>query len=56
MAQIDKKDLRIQGRQTLLVPFSNEHLNDPDYIGWLHDPEIIKTLNLPHYLLAPVSR
>ena len=55
MAQIDKKDLCIQGQQTLLVPFSKEHLNDPEYMGWLHDPEIIKTLNLPHYLSEPVS-
>ena len=54
MARIEKANLRIEGRETWLVPFSREHMNDPAYIGWLRNPDIVRTLNLPHYLNAPV--
>ena len=54
MSNVKKANLRIDGRETWLVPFSCDHLKDPAYIGWLRNPNIVRTLNLPHYLNAPV--
>jgi ribosomal-protein-alanine N-acetyltransferase len=45
----------IAGMRTRLVPFEPRHRDDPAYIGWLRDPEVVRTLNLPAYLEAPVS-
>ncbi|MFX0133223.1 MAG: GNAT family N-acetyltransferase [Candidatus Hodarchaeota archaeon] len=38
-----------------LIPFDEKHFNNPCYLDWLHDHEIIKYLNLPSYLQKPVS-
>lgn len=45
----------ISGARTRLVPFGTSHRDDPAYIGWLRDPEVVWTLNLPEYLAAPVT-
>lgn len=54
LAAIRRKGLRITGALTTLELFGNEHLNDPDYLNWLHDPDVVRTLNLPEYLAKPV--
>lgn len=46
--------LRIAGERSWLVPFEASHRDDPDYLAWLRDPEVVRTLNLPDYLAAPV--
>jgi len=46
--------LEIDGVITRLVPFAPRHRDDPDYLAWLRDPEVVRTLNLPDYLAAPV--
>ena len=43
---------RLNGRRVYLVPFSDRHLNDPAYAGWLADREVTKTLGRPEYLAA----
>ena len=47
---MDLGKLRIDGAISYLVPFSERHLEDPSYLAWLRDHEVIKTLNLPEYL------
>ena len=47
--------LQITGARVTLRQFSMTHGNDPAYRGWLRDPEIVRTLNLPDYLENPVS-
>jgi [ribosomal protein S5]-alanine N-acetyltransferase len=44
----------LSGRQTQLAAFSERHLHDPDYLRWLRDTEIVRTLNLPRYIETPV--
>lgn len=44
----------IQGRKTRLVPFADHHLANPAYLAWLRDHEVVRTLNLPSYLIAPI--
>ena len=44
----------ISGNEVRLVPFTLEHLNSGDYIGWLNDPEVTRTLGRVEYLL-PVT-
>ena len=45
----------LKGARVRLVPFSRRHLEDPNYLGWLRDHEVVRTLNLPQYLEAPIS-
>jgi ribosomal-protein-alanine N-acetyltransferase len=40
---------RIDGQVGYAVPFNERHLEDPEYLAWLHDDEVIRTLNLPAY-------
>lgn len=42
--------LRIEGEQTYLVEFSEEHLADPRYYAWLTDFEVVKYIGRPEYL------
>lgn len=46
--------MRLTGKTTTLVPFGDEHLNSPDYLSWLRDYEVVKTINRREYL-RPVS-
>lgn len=34
--------------------FDLSHLNSDEYLSWLHDIEVLKTLNLPEYISKPV--
>jgi [ribosomal protein S5]-alanine N-acetyltransferase len=45
----DRRRHRLQGRICHGVPFGEEHLGHPDYLSWLRDYEVIRTLNLPSY-------
>ena len=45
----------LSGEKCRLKPFDEKHLRDPKYLGWLHDPEVVKSLNLPSYLENPIS-
>ncbi len=40
---------RLDGTLVYAVPFSERHMRDPAYLGWLRDYEVIRTLNLPAY-------
>lgn len=44
----------LEGEKCRLEPFVERHLNDPAYLGWLHDAEVVRSLNLPAYLETPV--
>lgn len=46
----------IDGKMVRLAPFSLRHRDDPAYLGWLRDREVIRTLNLPGYMAKPVSQ
>lgn len=53
---LSKKDeLRIEGERINLVPFSEKHLNDPSYLNWLRDKEVMKFINRPEYLEKEIS-
>lgn len=43
-------ELRLEGRVTYLVPFSERHLRDPRYLSWLRDYEVAKTIGRPEFL------
>ena len=45
---------RLDGAVSYLVPFGDEHLNDPRYYGWLTDYEVVKTINRLDYIM-PVA-
>jgi len=45
----------ISGSRTYVVPFDESHLENPRYISWLRDYEVIKTLNLLSYVDSPVT-
>ncbi len=49
------ESLRIGGQLTYAVPFTTVHLRDPAYLSWLRDKDVVRTLNLPVYMAAPVS-
>lgn len=49
-----REQLRLVGHETYLVPFGPDHLQEPAYLSWLRDAEVVKTLNLPHYVEGPV--
>ena len=54
-ARLDRDDLRLEGRLASLVSFAKRHLEDPAYLGWLQDGEVVRTLNLPRYVDSPVT-
>lgn len=45
-------DLKIEGGRVVLASFGDRHLNDPAYLSWLHDYEVVKTIGRPEYLTA----
>lgn len=49
------RPLRLNGARVILREFGHAHLQDPGYRSWLRDPDVVRTLNLPGYLTAPVS-
>ena len=42
---------RLDGKKTYVIPFSQRHLNDERYYGWLTDYDVIKTINRPDYII-----
>lgn len=44
----------IEGERIILKEFTDEHLNDPNYFGWLRDIEIVKWIYRVEYLM-PLS-
>lgn len=44
----------LQGAKCYLVPFEVNHMNDEEYLGWLRDYDVVKTINRLDYL-RPVS-
>lgn len=44
------EELRIDGQGTYLVRFTERHLNDPCYLGWLRDYDVMKTVGRAEYL------
>ncbi len=47
--------LELVGDHVTLVEFSTLHMMDPAYRDWLRDPDVVRTLNLPRYLMCPVT-
>ena len=54
MKHFNKVGLRLEGERTCLVSFSEAHRDDPAYLNWLRDPDVVRTLYLPDYLAGPV--
>lgn len=46
--------MELVGNIVRLVPFGAEHLNSSDYLKWLRDYDVVKTINRPEYL-KPIS-
>lgn len=42
---------KIEGEKVYLVPFEEEHLNDPKYFSWLGDYEVMKHIYRFDYLM-----
>lgn len=42
--------MKLQGKASYLIPFGQEHLNDDNYLQWLRDYDVMKTINRPEYL------
>ena len=40
----------LQGGLVTLKAFQTHHIYAPEYLSWLRDPEVVRTLNLPAYL------
>lgn len=55
LSELAKIKVDLFGEKCRLRPFEAKHLKDPLYLGWLRDPEVVKNLNLPHYLETHVS-
>ena len=45
---------RLDGEISYLVPFDEDHLNNKDYLSWLRDYDVIKTINRLDYV-RPIS-
>lgn len=53
--RLGRDGLVLTATKTRLVTFGETHRDDPAYLCWLRDYEVIKTLDLPAYVAAPVS-
>jgi [ribosomal protein S5]-alanine N-acetyltransferase len=49
IAKLGGADLELVGARVRCTRFSGRHLESPDYLGWLNDHEVVRTLNLPSY-------
>ena len=49
-------DFIINGINTYVVPFTIEHARSEQYLKWLRDYDVIKSLNLLSYIEKPVSK
>ena len=48
--------LMISGNHTYVIPFEIEHARSEEYLEWMRDYDVIKTLNLLSYVEKPVSK
>ncbi|MEE2932206.1 MAG: GNAT family protein [Pseudomonadota bacterium] len=55
LSELEKINIDLSGEKCRLRLFEAKHLEDPSYLAWLRDPEVVKNLNLPHYLETNVS-
>ena len=46
----------IKGNYTYLLPFDIQHARSKEYLNWMRDYDVIKTLNLLSYVEKPVSK
>lgn len=46
--------MKLEGNISYLVPFDDSHLNSKEYMSWLRDYDVMKTINRLDYL-RPVS-
>ncbi|MBS3169531.1 GNAT family N-acetyltransferase [Candidatus Woesearchaeota archaeon] len=46
----NKKEIIITGNRIKLVSFTDQHLQDPHYLMWLRDYDIVKFINRREYL------
>ncbi|MEW5896121.1 MAG: GNAT family protein [Nanoarchaeota archaeon] len=49
------KGTSLQGTTLRLVPFTTKYLYLPQYLEWLRDPEVVRYIYRPAYLMQPVS-
>lgn len=47
--------VKLEGRISYLVPFGERHLYDENYLKWLRDYDVIKTINRLDYVITPVK-
>jgi RimJ/RimL family protein N-acetyltransferase len=45
---------KLEGKVSYLVPFDEQHMNSEEYLNWLRDYDVVKTINRLDYL-RPVS-
>lgn len=45
----------IQGNLVTLKAFDTQHIYASEYLKWLRDPEVVRTLNLPNYLQKQIE-
>ena len=53
--RLGRPQVILSGQIVELVCFSKQHLGNSKYLEWLHDHDVIKTLNLPAYVARPIS-
>jgi [ribosomal protein S5]-alanine N-acetyltransferase len=41
---------RLEGEKSYLVPFEDKHINDDNYMNWLRDYEVVKSINRLDYI------
>ena len=46
---MEDKRTKGTGKRVKLVPFTEEHLNDPKYLSWLKDYEVMRYIGRPEY-------
>lgn len=53
--RLRRQELRLVGHETCLLPFAPRHMQDPAYLSWLRDADVIGTLNLPRHIEKPID-
>ena len=47
--RLGSADLELRGTKVRCMRFGERHVNAPEYLAWLNDLEVVRTLNLPSY-------
>jgi len=45
---------KLEGKVSYLIPFDDDHLNNPTYFTWLRNYEVVRTINCLNYI-CPIS-